>query len=216
MQRRRFLAVAATVAAGTLAGCASDEGDDASDGLAGGTLGDDRTDDPAATAEHAEGNESGDGNGTGSPDQSTVDYGPVHADAETTTVRVLSPSGEQLGQVTVAVADTTTRQYVGLSDTDSLPEDRGMLFVYDEVDRRRFVMREMDFALDIVYADDAGIITGIQHAPAPGPDEDGSEQYYPGRGQYVLEVNRGWTATRDITEGDRLAFALADRRVGDG
>jgi len=114
--------------------------------------------------------------------------------------------GFELGSVTAAVADTGGLRYTGLSDTEVLPEDRGMLFVFESVADRTFVMRRMDFGIDIVYADAEGTITGIHHAPAPGPDEDGNSQGYPGRGQYVLEVNYGWTTERGVTAGDRLEF----------
>lgn len=127
---------------------------------------------------------------------------------ETTEVRATTPDGERLGSVTAAVADTGQLRYTGLSDTESLPEDMGMLFVYDEVGDHTYVMREMDFGLDIVYADDEGEITEIHHAPAPGPNEDGEDQTYPGRGQYVFEVNRGWTTDRGVEVGDVLRFDL--------
>ena len=123
---------------------------------------------------------------------------------EMTTVAVRTPGGELLGWVRAAIADTQQLRYTGLSDTDSLPDHYGMLFVYDEVDDRTFVMREMDFGIDIVYADDEGVITEIHHAPEPGPGEDGSEQRYPGRGQYVLEVNSGWTTDRGVEVGHIL------------
>jgi uncharacterized membrane protein (UPF0127 family) len=127
---------------------------------------------------------------------------------ETTEVRVTTPEGGRLGSVTAAIADTGQLRYTGLSDTESLPEDMGMLFVYDEVGDHTYVMREMDFGLDIVFADDEGVITEIHHAPAPGPNEDGGDQTYPGRGQYVFEVNRGWTDERGIETGDVLRFDL--------
>ncbi|MFB6302090.1 MAG: DUF192 domain-containing protein [Haloferacaceae archaeon] len=133
---------------------------------------------------------------------------PVHADYETTDVRVTTPDGDPLGSVTAAIADTPGLRYRGLSDTESLPEDRGMLFVFDDVAERTFVMRGMDFGLDIVYADAERVITRIHHAPAPGPNEDGNDQRYPGRGQYVLEVNRGWTTDRSVEAGDVLEFDL--------
>jgi uncharacterized membrane protein (UPF0127 family) len=139
---------------------------------------------------------------------------PIHEGYETTEVRVLTTRRGQFGPVTAAIADTTDLRYTGLSDTERLPEYRGMLFVYDEVRDLNFYMRGMEFGLDIVYADDEGVITDIQSAPAPGPDEDGSNQYYPGRGQYVLEVNRGWMAERDVTAGDRLSFTLDGQTVG--
>jgi hypothetical protein len=40
------------------------------------------------------------------------------------------------------------------------------------------------------------------------PNEDGEGQGYDGFGQYVLEVNRGWTAERGIEAGDEVRFEL--------
>ena len=141
-----------------------------------------------------------------SPTGQTATGTPVHASYETTRVRVETESGDLLGSVTAAIADTPDLRYTGLSDTESLPEDRGMLFVYEEVSGHTYVMREMDFGLDIIYADEEGAITTIHHAPAPGPNEDGDDQRYPGRGQYVLEVNNGWTTERGVTAGDLLVI----------
>ncbi|QCC46438.1 DUF192 domain-containing protein [Halobellus limi] len=134
----------------------------------------------------------------------------IHEDYETTEVEVRTPDGDPLGSVTAAIADTGELRYLGLSDTEFLPEDRGMLFVYENVGDRTFVMREMDFGIDIVYADADGTITRIHHAPEPAPDEDGNAQRYPGRGRFVLEVGFHWTTDRGITEGDQLAFTLPE------
>lgn len=131
---------------------------------------------------------------------------PVFPDRETIEVRVVTPDGERLASLTAAIAETSREWTVGLSDTESLPEDWGMLFVSDSVSDRTFWMREMDFGLDIVFVDDEKVITGIHHAPEPGPGEDGTDQRYAGRGQYVLEVNYRWTDRHHVTEGDVLEF----------
>jgi uncharacterized membrane protein (UPF0127 family) len=189
------LAVGAT---GTLAGClgAPDDGARAT------TTGDDvrstttdgRTDEAASPA-------------TATPDPTpTATATPIHPGYDTTEVRVETPDGDRLGSVTAAIADTRDLRFTGLSDTESLPADRGMLFVYDGVRDLVYVMRRMDFGIDIVYADDAGVVTRIHHAPAPGPEGDGSEQEYPGRGQYVLEVNYDWTTDHGVEVGDVLRF----------
>lgn len=126
-----------------------------------------------------------------------------------TTVRVVdAESGEELGQVEAAVADTFLKRYVGLSDTDRLPPDRGMLFVHDEPGEYTYVMRNMSFGLDVVFVAENRTITAIHHAPAPGPDEDGASQRYSGEGRYVLEVNRGWTTDHGVEVGDELRFEL--------
>ena len=134
----------------------------------------------------------------------------IHEEYDTTEVRAVSTDGDELGSVTAAIADTSDLRYLGLSDTEDLPADRGMLFVFESAAERTFVMREMDFGIDIVYADEDGTITDIHHAPAPGPNEDGNEQEYPGRGQYVLEVVYEWTIDHDVSEGDVLAFDLEE------
>jgi uncharacterized membrane protein (UPF0127 family) len=198
MDRRTYLGLLGAGAVG-LSGCASDTspaGDTASDTP--------RTTDaasaPSTTASSTQ------------PSSATelTTATSIHESYGTTEVEVRTPAGDRLGSVTAAIADTSELRYLGLSDTDALPEDRGMLFVYETVDDRTFVMRRMDFGIDIVYADADGTITRIHHAPEPGPDEDGEAQRYPGRGQYVLEVGYRWTADRGITEGDRLAFTLPE------
>jgi uncharacterized membrane protein (UPF0127 family) len=125
-----------------------------------------------------------------------------------TTISVRSSGGETLGSLTAAIADTEELRYEGLSSTPALPDDRGMLFVYEELQGHAFVMRGMDYGLDIIFVDAEQTITQIHHADAPGPNEDGEDQVYTGWGQYVLEVNLNWTTEREITEGDMLEFSL--------
>lgn len=133
-------------------------------------------------------------------------YDPANpGDYEHADVRVLdAETGEERGRVEAAVADTWAKRYVGLSETDSLPRDRGMLFVHDGVAERTYVMRRMSFGLDIVFADADGTITTVHEAPEPGPDEDGADRRYTDDAKYVLEVTRGWTAERGVEPGDRL------------
>ena len=126
-----------------------------------------------------------------------------------TTVTVVdAETGAELGSVEAAIADTFQKRYLGLSDTETLPEDRGMLFVHDSVGDRTYVMREMSFGIDIVYIDAEGAITTIHEAPEPAPGEDGNAQEYPGTAQYVLEVNKGWMADRGVEVGDEVRFEL--------
>lgn len=120
------------------------------------------------------------------------------------TVTVIDSNGTNLAELRVAVADTHRQRYTGLSETDSLPEDRGMLFVYNQPDNHTYVMRGMDFGIDIVYVDANMTITQIHHAPKPPADADGESFRYPGHGQYVLEVNLNWTTRHDVDVGDRL------------
>lgn len=131
-----------------------------------------------------------------------------YEDWETTTVAVAEPTGETRGRVTAVIAETGAQRYTGLSNATGLPEDGGMLFVYDEPrSSLTYVMREMDFGIDIVYADGERTITTIHNAPAPAPDADGNQQRYPGAGQFVLEVPYEWTDRHGVSAGDTLQFS---------
>ena len=119
-----------------------------------------------------------------------------------TNVTVYSDDGEQLGTVDVRIADSQDKRRVGLSRTESLEEDTGMLFVHGDADTHSYVMRNMEFPLDIIFVDANGTITTIHHAPTDG----GS---YDGYGKYVLEVPRGWANETGVTTGDGVEIPSA-------
>jgi uncharacterized membrane protein (UPF0127 family) len=124
---------------------------------------------------------------------------------ETTVTAVDGETNATLATVEVRVADTLPKQYVGLSATDDLAADEGMLFVHDESGEHAYVMRGMTFALDIVFVAPNGTVTRVHEADP----ESGSLTRYRGRGQYVLEVPRGWSDRNGVEPGDRLVFELA-------
>lgn len=138
---------------------------------------------------------------TASTDPSETEEG--ESDAVETVPVTLYADGEQVGVVDAELAVTPEQRYVGLSDHDSLVEGEGMLFVHDEESELTYVMREMDFGIDIVFVGSDCRVTALHSAPAPEPDEDGEQQRYSGVGQYVLEVPKGYAADR-IEPGDRI------------
>jgi uncharacterized membrane protein (UPF0127 family) len=137
-------------------------------------------------------------------DGETISTTPTPSRYDHVTVTAFDKNGTELGEVRAAVADTPEKRYVGLSDTELLPRDSGMLFKYTAEGNHTYVMREMDFGIDIIYIGSDGVITTIHHAPEPPSGEDGNEFRYPGRGQYVLEVKLNWTTRHGVEEGDRI------------
>ena len=124
---------------------------------------------------------------------------------ETATVEAVDDdTGETLTTVEVRVADDFPKRYVGLSATDELAAAEGMLFVHDEPGEYGYVMRDMSFAIDIVFVAPDGEITRI-HGAEP---ESRPLTTYRGEGQYVLEVPIGWSDRHGVEPGDRLAFEL--------
>ena len=126
----------------------------------------------------------------------------------TTVTAVDGETDEELATVRVRIADTQQKRYVGLSETDALDDDEGMLFVHDTQDEYAYVMRDMAFPLDIVFIDADGTVTRIHHAERPPAGTSGSElTRYRGTGKYVLEVPLGYTDEHGIEPGDRLRIS---------
>jgi uncharacterized membrane protein (UPF0127 family) len=129
------------------------------------------------------------------------------ADYDTTTVRIVDEDGTTLATVEAWVADSWPKRYTGLSDTTALDTGEGMLFVHGSEGRHAYVMREMDFPLDMVFVAENGTITTIHHAPLPPEDESGSDlRQYAGLSKYVLEVPMGYTNETGIAAGDRVVI----------
>ena len=102
--------------------------------------------------------------------------------------------------VQVVVADTPERREQGLSGWAGLPEDTGMLFVFDEDDYHAFWMKEMRFSIDIAWISRDGFIVHIEH--------DVSPQSFPAvftpreEARYAVELPAGWVETYDVAAGD--------------
>jgi uncharacterized membrane protein (UPF0127 family) len=127
---------------------------------------------------------------------------------QTTVTAVDGDTGESLSTVQVRVADTWQKRYVGLSETDALGDDAGMLFVHDTQSEYVYVMREMAFPIDIVFIDADGTVTQIHHAELPPAGTSGADlTRYRGTGKYVLEVPLGYTDEHGIKPGDRLRIS---------
>ena len=190
MRRRQLLTVLAGGLSTALAGCQTDTTTD--DGVA--NKSQDDNSEFAAAKQSAIDNLD--------PEWPTGPY----ASYETTPVVVRGDDGELRGAVLAAIADTGEKKRLGLSAAESMPADGGMLFPYDDVSEHTYIMPNMSFGLDIIFADADGVITAIHNAPEPGPDENGANQRYTGRGQYVFEVNYEWSADNNVTVGDQLIF----------
>lgn len=136
--------------------------------------------------------------------QTCVVAWPFGTDRQAATVTLSTPGGERLATVDARVADTHCQRYEGLSGTESLANGSGMLFVHGSEGRYTYVMRGMNYGLDIIFVDADGRITAIRSAPAPGPGEDGNAIRRSGRGKYVLEVPRGYANATGVEAGDRI------------
>ncbi|MFB6355251.1 MAG: DUF192 domain-containing protein [bacterium] len=120
-------------------------------------------------------------------------------------VSFVSPGGNQSDTVLAEVAIRPLEKYVGLSDHDTLPKDSGMLFVYRQTDTRSFVMRDMNFPINMIFIGETNRVTAVYHATLPDT-ATGHHQLrrYRAPARFVLEVNRGWATENKILRGSRM------------
>lgn len=119
----------------------------------------------------------------------------------------LKSDGSAVATVDALVANTRPEMVTGLGDHDTLAAGKGMLFIHGETAEQTYVMRDMDFPIDIVFINTSCEITTIHSADAPDPNETGEEPkyHYSGEAKYVLEVPNGY-ATERVGVGDAVEF----------
>jgi uncharacterized membrane protein (UPF0127 family) len=101
----------------------------------------------------------------------------------------------------VVVVDTPQGRAQGLMNVPEMPRMSGMLFVYERPQRVSFWMENTLIPLDMIFADEAGVVQRIHEnaipldrTPIPGGDDI----------QYVLEINGGMAATLGLAEGNEM------------
>lgn len=108
------------------------------------------------------------------------------------------------------VASTAAQRAHGLMERDHLPEDAGMLFLYDEPQdaQSAFYMFRTRIPLDIAFLDDDGAILAIlPMEPCPSPNPRSCRRYGPGQPfRAALEVNQGWFGEHGVAEGDTVRW----------
>ena len=109
----------------------------------------------------------------------------------------------------VEVADTFELTTCGLMHRESLPEEQGMLFVYEG--SGGFWNRNTLIALSVAYIKwDGRIVDILEMDPTPYPYAPGVAQPDPREPySYVVEANRGWFDRYGITIGDYVHVAEA-------
>ena len=120
------------------------------------------------------------------------------ADEETT---VVIDTGERRMRVAVEVADTADERARGLMERESLPDDAGMLFTYEDETSGGFWMKNTRIPLSIAfYGEDGEILRLLDMEPCRADPCPVYEPGVPYRG--ALEVNQGAFERWDVEEGD--------------
>ncbi len=98
----------------------------------------------------------------------------------------------------------------GLSGRESMAQNAGMLFVFEEERPLHFWMKEMRFPLDIIWIDaQCRLIDVAADVPTPPPSASNQEiprAQSPSPALYVLELNAGEAARAGLSAGNAVEF----------
>ena len=115
----------------------------------------------------------------------------------------------------VKIADDNLTRGKGLSGQINLPDDHGMLFIFDNPAIQTFWMKDMLFPIDIVWISDTCLVAGITpDIPIPLESTAINElpRYQSGSPvKYVLEIAQGQAKVWDIKIGDPVLWHSAHK-----
>lgn len=102
----------------------------------------------------------------------------------------------------IEIADEPAERELGLSGRASLDPNAGLLFDFKTLGYHGIWMKDMAFAIDIIWMDQSQRVVHIEKnvAPATYPHTFKPTQL----AYYVLEVNAGWADNHDLKVGDKL------------
>ena len=109
----------------------------------------------------------------------------------------------------VEIAKTEQERKQGLMFRESLAQNKGMLFIFQEENIYPFWMKNTLIPLDIIWVDSNNEVVAIAKNTEPCkniycPNIDPLK-----KAKYVLEVNAGITDKTDLKLGDKLAIQLS-------
>ncbi len=109
---------------------------------------------------------------------------------------------------TVEIADTMEKQAIGLMFRKNVPDDFGMLFIYNVEDYHGFWMKNCLVHLDIIYLNKEKQVVDM-YINVPPCKEDPCKTYVTRvPAQYVLELRGNRTKEINLKIGDSIFFML--------
>jgi len=102
--------------------------------------------------------------------------------------------------INAEIAYKSTTQYQGLSNREPLLENEGMLFVFQNDGEKKFVMRNMNFPLDILFVKDGRLVKIYENLPPEGSEPQNI--YGSKEADSVLELSGNYCHNHGIEVGD--------------
>lgn len=141
---------------------------------------------------------------------------PAHSENQgqtlpTDPVRLIAETRSGEKSFSIEVADDASERSTGLMFRETMADDHGMLFVFEQTQPVGFWMKNTPMPLDLVFVGEDGIVRAIRQG------EPFSEALItPGKpARFVLELKAGTAAKAGIVEGTDLRHPAIDN-IADG
>ena len=106
--------------------------------------------------------------------------------------------------IQVQLAQDFEQRQIGLMWRKEMPQNEGMLFVFDQPALQCFWMRNTLLPLTAAFVSDDGSIVNLADMKPMNDDSHCSKKPV----RFVLEMNQGWFAKRNIQAGFKLSGPL--------
>lgn len=104
----------------------------------------------------------------------------------------------------VQVASTPEQRQTGLMFRKEMPQQEGMIFVFEQASQQCFWMKNTLLPLTAAFVADDGTIVNMADMKPQTTDPHCSAEPV----RYVLEMNKGWFAKKGIKAGSKLGGPL--------
>ena len=112
----------------------------------------------------------------------------------------------------VEIPNNDSKFKLGLMFRESLEQDKGMLFIFEEVGQHSFYMKNTRIPLDIAFVKEDGTIESIKELTPYSYLPVSSD----GEVLFAIEANRGWFIENNVEVGDEIALAEGKDKKGKG
>ncbi len=121
-------------------------------------------------------------------------------------IEVRFPNGAKLQ---AEVAETPEQLLFGLAFRETLPKERGMIFLFEESDLHKVWTKEYRFNVDLIWVNESKHVVHIVETAVPCV-QDPCPWYGPPpeRARYLIEANSGFVDRAQVELEQELVFAL--------
>lgn len=106
--------------------------------------------------------------------------------------------------INIEIADSHNKRREGLSGRDSLNDDEGLFFKFEDVDYHGIWMKDMNFPIDIIWLSNTLQVIHIEENVDPSTYPDSFVPSKPAK--YVLEVKSGFVKSNFVALKDQATI----------